>query len=63
MSMLAQTSKEAAMPATNPDLHDIALRIFVEMVMSDPIRDPKRVAQLAYEAATAFVQKRKEMGG
>jgi hypothetical protein len=53
------------MPGSTPasDIHEIALRIFIEMLMSDPIRDPKRVAQMAYEAANAFVQKRKEMGG
>lgn len=46
-----------------PDMHEIALRIFIEMLMADPIRDPKRVADLSYEAAKAFVTKRKSMGG
>lgn len=51
------------MASPTPDLHEIALRLFVEMVRADPIRDPKRVAELAYEAASAFVDKRQALGG
>ncbi|MCI0574281.1 MAG: hypothetical protein L0Y66_26415 [Myxococcaceae bacterium] len=41
-----------------PDLHALALELFLRMVAADPYREPRRLAEQAYEAARAFLETR-----
>jgi hypothetical protein len=46
-----------------PDVHEVALELFLRMMAADPFRDYKKLAEQAYEAAQAFLDKRRQLGG
>jgi hypothetical protein len=59
MTSLSTTS----LTTDTPDLHVLALELFLRMVAAEPYREPKRLAEQAYTAARAFLETRQRQAG